>query len=477
METIRQDLKFAARSLLKRPAFSLMAIVTLALGIGANTAIFSIVNALLLRPLPFDEPHRLAVLFERDVMGNEQRMSVAPGNFLDWQQGATSIEHMTAHTMRTVAVTREAAGAESERVAMCQCSGNVFAMLRVSPVVGRAFRPDEDRFGAARAVVIGFDLWQRQFGGSPNVVGQSIRIDNEPYEVIGVAPRGFMYPNRGVQVWLPLLTTLPPQQQIRHDLHYLRVVGRVRSDVSMEQARAEIDAIAARYKAAHPQEATGAGATVTPLHEDLVSSARRPLTILFAAVACVLLIACFNIANLMLTRTVARTREIGIRTALGASRGRIIRQLVTESVLLGLAGGARGCGARLRPRQRARRTGARRRSDSSRRRRPRRSVRVALRLRNCARRRRGRGARAGHSQLARRREHRPQRRHARFDLEPRAWTLPRCADHRRGRPLARPADRRGIAGPQFFAAVRRPDRGSHRQHTQRRRLAARPGLS
>jgi putative ABC transport system permease protein len=342
METIRQDLKFAARSLVKRPSFTAMVIVTLALGIGANTAIFSIVNALLLRPLPFGEPERLVALYERNVIGSEERMSVAPGNFLDWQQGSTSFEHITAHTTRAVTASSGAGDVEAERVGMCVCSGNVFSTLGASPAVGRAFRPDEDRNGAARAVVISFDLWQRQFGGSTDVVGKPIRLDNEAYEVIGVAPRGFMYPSRTVHVWLPLLTTLPPQQQIRHDLHYLRVVGRLRPGVSTEQAQAEVDGIARRYKAAHPQEATGDGATVISLHEDLVGDARRPLVILFGAVSSVLLIACLNIANLMLTRAVARTKEIGIRTALGASRGRIVRQLVTESVLLGLAGGAVG---------------------------------------------------------------------------------------------------------------------------------------
>jgi putative ABC transport system permease protein len=344
MASIRHDLKFAVRSLRKQPFFTLMVVSMLSLGIGANTAIFSIVNALLLQPLPFESPDRLVVLFERNVMsptGNE-RMSVAPGNFLDWQLGSTTFEQMTAQTTRTVTVTRDAAGAEVERVGICVCSGNVFSMLRVRPVVGRTFRPDEDRNGAAPAVVIGFDLWMRLFGGSPDVVGKTIRLDNEPYEVIGVAPRGFMYPRRTIELWLPLLATMPPQQQIRHDLHYLRVVGRMRPAVSLQQARAEIDGISSRYKAAHPQEATGSGATLVALHDDLVGDARRPLSVLFGAVTCVLLIACLNIANLMLTRAAARTREIGIRTALGASRSRIIRQLITESVLLGLVGGAAG---------------------------------------------------------------------------------------------------------------------------------------
>lgn len=342
METLRQDVTFAVRSLVKRPSVTLMVIGTLALGIGANTAIFSLVNALLLRPLPYEAPHQLAVLYERSVMGTEQRMAVAPGNFLDWQEGSRNFEHITAHTTRAVAVARDLTGGEPERVVMCQCSGNVFAMTRVNPVLGRAFRLDEDRFGANRVVVIGFELWQRHYGGAADVVGRSINIDNEPYQIIGVAPRGFMYPSRSVQVWQPLLTSLPPQQQIRHDLHYLRVAGRLREGVSLQQAQAEVDAISGRYKAAHPQEATGDGAAVIALHDDLTSNVRRPVTILFVAVVCVLLIACVNIANLMLTRAVMRTREIGIRRALGASRLRIVRQLVTESVLLGLVSGIAG---------------------------------------------------------------------------------------------------------------------------------------
>jgi putative ABC transport system permease protein len=342
METIRRDVTFALRSLAKRPAFTLLVVVTLTLGIGASTAIFSIVNALLLRPLPFDAPERLAALYERDLGGGETRVSVAVGNFLDWQQNSSSFEHMTAYSTRTATVTADASDAEAERVEMCNCSGNVFATTRVTLVMGRPFRPEDDRFGTPGAVVISFDLWQRLFGGAADIVGRPIRIDNTSYEVIGVAPRGFVFPNRFVQIWSPLLTTVPPQMQMRHDLHNLSVVGRLRADASFEQAQSEINAISARYKAAHPQEATGAGATVVPLHAELIADARKPLTVLFAAVVCVLFIACLNIANLMLTRAATRTREFGIRRALGATRRQVVQQLITESVLLALAGAAGG---------------------------------------------------------------------------------------------------------------------------------------
>jgi putative ABC transport system permease protein len=192
------------------------------------------------------------------------------------------------------------------------------------------------------AVILGHDLWQRQFAGSPDVIGRGLLLNGTDHQVIGVMPRGFMFPHRDVAVWRPFLLTIPPVQQGRHDLHYLQVVGRLRAGVQREQAEAELSGIAARYKSAHPNELMGNAVATVPLHEQLVEGVRRSLVVLLGAVTCVLLIACVNIANLVLTRALARTREIGVRAALGASRGRIIRQLVTESVLLSIAGGIAG---------------------------------------------------------------------------------------------------------------------------------------
>jgi predicted permease len=340
-EDLVKDVAYAWRVLRKTPAFTLTAVCSLALGIGANTAIFSIVNTFLLRPLPFDHPERLFTVWERNVAGVEQQMSVAPGNFLDWQSAA-NFEQLSAVEMRTVTLTGDAPGLDPQRIMVCECSGNVFRALGAAPLAGRAFRPDEDRFGAPRVVVIAYNLWQRQFGGSLDTIGRSIRLNEQPYEVIGVMPRGFTFPNLSIDAWIPFLTTMPPAIQVRHDLHNLLVVGRVREGVAPERALAEVDAITARYKSAHPNESTGKGATMTPLHDYLVQEARTPLVVLLAAVTCVLLIACVNIANLMLTRATVRAREIGIRAALGAGRGRLVRQLMTESMLLGLAGGAAG---------------------------------------------------------------------------------------------------------------------------------------
>jgi putative ABC transport system permease protein len=337
-----KDLAYAVRLLRKSPGFTLTAVASLALGIGANAAIFSIVNAFLLRPLPFDHPERLVALFERNVVGTEQDMSVAPGNFLDWQRSSTFFESISAYTTQNLTLSDDRPGFDAQRVMTCVCSGNLFSTLGVAPVTGRAFRPDEDQHGAARAVAISYDLWQRQFGGSPDLIGKPIRLNDEPYQVIAVMPRTFTFPGRGVDAWVPLLSMFPPQLQVRHDLHFLQVVGRIRPDVPQARAVAEIDSIAARYKNAHPNESTGKGAHAVALHDSLVNDIRTPLTVLLAAVACILLIACVNIANLMLTRAVARAREIGIRVALGADRGRIIRQLITESVVLSLTGGAVG---------------------------------------------------------------------------------------------------------------------------------------
>ena len=342
VEDVLKDLAYAARVFRKSPGFTLTAIGSLALGIGANAAIFTIVNVFLLKPLPYERPNRLVALIERNLLGNDGPMAVAPGNLVNWQESATTFDSISGYTTEAMTLAMDAPGFEPQRVIACACSGNLFSTLGVAPFAGRTFRADEDRTGAPRVAIISYDLWQRDFAADARFVGRAIRLNDQDYEVIAVMPRTFAFPMRTVDVWLPLRTMLAPPIWLRHDLHFLQVVGRVRNEVPIDRAIAEIDSISAAYQTAHPQESTGRGAMGIPLHDALVTDVKTPLVVLFAAVACVLLIACFNLANLMLTRSTARAREIGIRIALGAGRGRIVRQLVTESIALGLMGGAAG---------------------------------------------------------------------------------------------------------------------------------------
>ncbi|MBV9303978.1 MAG: ABC transporter permease [Acidobacteriaceae bacterium] len=343
LQALTQDIRFAFRQFRKRPGFTALTILILALGLGANTAIFSIVNAFLLRSLPFKEPDRLVALFERNVVNyDEQRNWVAPANFLDWQKLSTSFEQIAAYVTGNSNLSSSTNTFEPERIDFCACSGNLFSTLGVPPLLGRDFRSDEDRYGAPRVVAISYGLWQRRFGAAPNVIGKRVRIDSEDYQIVAVMPRGFAFPSRTIEAWSPLLTFLPPERQKRHDTHFLQPIARLKPGVSVEKARAEIDGIAARYKRTHPQDVSGRGGNVLPLHDSLVWDVRTSLLLLLGAVGCVLLIACVNVANLLLTRATGRIREVSIRAAVGASQNRIISQLLTESILLALAGGVVG---------------------------------------------------------------------------------------------------------------------------------------
>ena len=338
MQNFLQDIQFAFRQFRRRPGFTITAVLILALGLGANTAIFSVVNAFLLRPLPFRDPAHLAALYERNIIGEEPYNWVAPGTFLDWQRLSNSFEQMAAWSVNPVNLATPGAGFHAQRVDGCMCSANLFFTLGVNPALGRGFRASDDRSGAPPVAVISYGLWQRHFGGSPRIVGRQIRLDGRNAEVVGVMPRGFSFPSRTVEVWQPLLASMLPATRVRHDVHFLQVVARLRPGVSFATARAEIDGINARYKRAHPDDVVGSGGNVIPLHASMVRNVRTSLLILLAAVCCVLLIACLNVANLLLTRASGRLREVSIRAAIGASRGRIVRQLLTESVVLSLTG-------------------------------------------------------------------------------------------------------------------------------------------
>jgi len=342
LHVLRQDVQFAIRQLRHRPGFAIVAIVVLALGLGGNAAMFSVVNAVLLQPLPYAHPERLVALFERDVVGEEPYNSVAAGNFLDWQKDAHSFEQMAASGETAFNLASATGSFTPERIDGAYCTANLFDTLGVTPDLGRPFRAEEDRPGAAHVAIISYDLWQHRFGGARDIIHHQIRLDGEQYDIVGVMPRNFGYPYRTVKAWVPLERYMSPENLKSHSNHGLMVVARLRPGVTVAQARAEIDGLARRFKHEHPEEIAGKGGNAVALYDYSVKGVRVSLLVLFGAVGCVLIIACVNVANLLLTRALGRQREVAIRAAVGATRGRLIRQLLTESVIVSLLGGAGG---------------------------------------------------------------------------------------------------------------------------------------
>jgi putative ABC transport system permease protein len=331
-----QDVRYSLRMIAKAPGFSAIVVLTLALGLGANTAIFSLVNAVLLAPLPFHHPDQLVMVWPKNDSKGYKTSSTSGGDFAEWKSQNSVFDGMAASSDTLYTLT---GAGEPQVVVGYQFSADYFRLLGTRPELGRTFLDEEDRAGGPDVVVLGDVMWKGTFHADPNILGKSITLTGKPFIVVGVMPPSFKYPSL-VELWTPL--GLPASSLTNYDDTSLRVLARLKPGVTLKQAQSQMDAIQQRIAQEHPQTDGGSGVTLIPLREQIAGDVRMPLLMLLGAVGFVLLITCANIASLMLARAAARRKEIAIRTALGASRSRLIRQFLTESLLLSLAGGALG---------------------------------------------------------------------------------------------------------------------------------------
>lgn len=337
MGTLMQDIRFAIRMLMKEPGFTAVAVLTLALGIGANTAIFSVVNTVLLAPLAYKDPGRLVMIWGNTPQEGSEGSPVSPAVFATWKAENHVFEEMAGSSDDLDTIT--GGGGEPEMVVGYDFSADYFHVIGTTPELGRTFLPEEDRPGGPHVAVLSDKIWRRRFNADSGIIGKTIQLGNSPYTVVGVMPPNFRYPDK-VEIWTPL--ALPASASSDWKNRYLRVLARLKPDVTLAQAQAQMSALAERIAHEHPDTNSGEGVILKPIRQEIAGDIRTPLLVLFGAVGFVLLISCVNVANLLLARAAAREREIAVRTALGAGRLRLLRQMLTESLLLSLAGGAAG---------------------------------------------------------------------------------------------------------------------------------------